>query len=65
MKIGDVVSLVSGGPAMTIQNVGKAPFGRKPVSCIWFSKDKVTKRTFDAEILRKAVPAGNVDDNNR
>ena len=62
MKIGEVVSLVSGGPSMTVVGVKTAPFGSKRISCIWFAKDKVAKGTFDAEILRSAASEGSAPD---
>jgi uncharacterized protein YodC (DUF2158 family) len=54
MKIGDIVSLASGGPNMTVQSVSKAPFGRQPVHCVWFEKNKLARDVFDLGVLRKA-----------
>jgi len=61
MKIGDIVSLVSGGPKMTVQSVRKA-IGKQPVHCIWFEKNKLAQAAFDAGVLKKAVPEGNFKD---
>jgi uncharacterized protein YodC (DUF2158 family) len=56
MKIGDIVSLVSGGPKMTIQSVRKAPFGKQLITCVWFEKNKLAQAVFDIGALRKAAP---------
>ena len=57
---GDVVMLKSGGPKMTVQNIGEAkpgPMGvMKWVSCIWISTDHSTvcEHTFNEIVLKKA-----------
>jgi len=48
IKIGDVVILKSGGPAMTVQNIGDySPMGPKPgLSCVWFDGLKKIEDVF-------------------
>lgn len=57
---GDIVVLKSGGPKMTVQNIGDAtPGPRGPitlVTCIWISNDHgtVCEHTFNKIVLKKA-----------
>ena len=38
-KVGDLVKLKSGGPLMTVENVGeRAMVGGEAVFCVWFEK---------------------------
>jgi uncharacterized protein YodC (DUF2158 family) len=51
---GSIVSLKSGGPAMTVQEVGSytgygIPNGAK---CVWFENDKKKEDLFDVETLQ-------------
>jgi len=39
-KIGDVVQLASGGPKMTVTDVGNDGFGKPTVWCAWFVSTK-------------------------
>lgn len=50
---GAVVSLKSGGPAMTVQEVGSyTGYGiLNGAKCIWFEKDKKQDDVFDIETL--------------
>ena len=49
-KIGDVVELKSGGPKMTVSNVG-AVHSRPTVWCVWFDGPKKVQDTFAPESL--------------
>ena len=59
MNLGDVVVLVSGGPQMTVQRVGKAAFGKQPVSCIWFVQGKKAEGVFDIRVLKRTASEAN------
>jgi hypothetical protein len=37
---------------MTIKKVGKAAFGRQPISCVWFVGGKKAEAVFDLEVLK-------------
>ena len=54
---GDIVMLKSGGPKMTVSDVGNyAGFGTGPENgacCVWFEKDKPVERVFDVAVLQK------------
>lgn len=55
---GEVVYLKSGGPPMTIENVGQAGMtGEDTVWCVWFetvgSKQMVKRETFSPVALKK------------
>ncbi|KOX63847.1 hypothetical protein AA303_17255 [Pseudomonas psychrophila] len=52
---GDVVQLKSGGPKMTIQDLGDyGPTGPEDgASCVWFEKDKRQDCVFDVDVLKK------------
>jgi uncharacterized protein YodC (DUF2158 family) len=55
-KIGDLVRLKSGGPLMTVEEVGeRAMIGGEAVWCVWFEtvgKNQVAKReTFPPAVL--------------
>ena len=54
---GDVVVLKSGGPKMTVVDVGDYSMGLGPkngVSCVWFDKMKKCDDCFDEEALDHA-----------
>lgn len=56
-KKGDVVMLRSGGPAMTVQNVGDySPHKSEDgVECVWFNeKRQLCNEVFDAAVLESA-----------
>ncbi len=62
-KKGDVVQLASGGPKMTVIDLGDySGSGLGPVDgvkCQWFEKSKKFEDVFDAAVLKKpAVPVG-------
>ncbi len=56
IKKGDVVQLKSGGPVMTVSNVGNyAEMGgfENGAACTWFDKNgKKSEDVFDVEMLR-------------
>lgn len=52
-EIGDTVQLKSGGPKMSVTNVGTHRVTKKPtVICAWFVNDKVEKSDFPPEALQ-------------
>jgi uncharacterized protein YodC (DUF2158 family) len=58
-KGGDLVKLKSGGPVMTVEQVGKtAMFQEEAVWCVWFekvgNKQVVQRDTFAPILLEKA-----------
>lgn len=57
-KKGDVVQLKSGGPLMTVADVGDySDMGMGPkegVKCDWFEKDQRRTELFDAATLKQA-----------
>jgi len=57
---GDVVTLRSGGPEMTVRKVGKASFGERTISCVWFAKGKKADAAFDIEVLKRASTSSRV-----
>ena len=58
-KKGDVVELKSGGPKMTIQDLGDfGPTGpEEGALCVWFDKDKQQEKVFDVAVLQKPIIA--------
>jgi uncharacterized protein YodC (DUF2158 family) len=62
LKRGDVVVLRSGGPRMTIQNLGEqrpGPLtGTKWVHCIWFEGNMIREYNFDYYVLKPADDEG-------
>lgn len=50
--IGDIVRLKSGGPDMTVAEVGEIE-GRPTVWCTWFEKDKQDQSTFHPGTLER------------
>ena len=56
LKIGDVVQLKSGGPVMTISNIGSYSHSGGPTNgaaCEWFDGKENKKEVFDVRILKK------------
>lgn len=54
LKTGDVVQLKSGGPRMTVTQVGEAAMtGRKTVWCIWFDRTTKLDGDFPPETLER------------
>ena len=57
-KIGDIVELKSGGPIMTVTDVGPDyGSGTVLVWCIWFVANKQEKGSFPPAALKSALPA--------
>jgi uncharacterized protein YodC (DUF2158 family) len=54
LKIGDVVRLKSGGPKMTIAEIGDSD--DKRVKCIWFDGNKKNEDIFEEAIIAIAEP---------
>jgi uncharacterized protein YodC (DUF2158 family) len=54
-KKGDVVKLKSGGPTMTVSNIGKDTHDQEKVWCVWFEKTKKFEDTFEPGILSPAL----------
>jgi len=54
-KPGDVVRLKSGGPVMTITDVGKDS-GVPTAWCTWFTGNKQEKRYFPLAAIEPATP---------
>ena len=60
LKVGDVVKLKSGGPAMTIEEIGDySPFGvggHDQAKCVWFEGTKHIHKTavFEFATLKKS-----------
>lgn len=51
-KVGDVVKLKSGGPAMTVTGEGSDMNGNPRVNCTWFGKDDLEQNgAFPANAL--------------
>jgi uncharacterized protein YodC (DUF2158 family) len=58
-KIGDVVKLKSGGPDMTIENIGKyGKYGmtatEDSAKCVWFEKTNRKESVFALPLLERA-----------
>lgn len=55
-KKGDVVQLKSGGPKMTIQNLGDyGPLGpEEGAACVWFEGTKPKEGIYDIAVLETA-----------
>lgn len=56
-KVGDEVQLKSGGPVMTVTNIGTAS-----LQCTWFKDDEVKREAFPEEAL-EAYEAPDYSDN--
>jgi uncharacterized protein YodC (DUF2158 family) len=50
IEIGQVVTLQSGGPSMTVQSVDGAK-----AQCVWFEGTRLKAEQFDAVLLRKPL----------
>jgi uncharacterized protein YodC (DUF2158 family) len=53
-KPGDVVVLKSGGPKMTVEQIGNNNFDRPTVWCDWFEGNKKVSDTFPPTSLEHA-----------
>ncbi|MDA5480837.1 DUF2158 domain-containing protein [Yersinia intermedia] len=53
-KIGNLVTLISGGPAMTIKNIDYTRQGGCELTCVWFTKDEqLNEGAFRSEIIER------------
>jgi uncharacterized protein YodC (DUF2158 family) len=50
-KPGDVVVLKSGGPAMTVESIGRSEDGQPRARCTWFEGGKVASHLFIMAML--------------
>lgn len=59
LKPGDVVQLKSGGPQMTIEDIGQFGIGstHDQVKCVWFEGKKRIEGFFELPTLCKPEPA--------
>lgn len=56
-KIGNLVTLKSGGPAMTIKNIDYTAKGSCELTCVWFTKDEqLNEGSFRSEIIERVNP---------
>lgn len=53
MKVGDVVQLRSGGPAMTVEST----IGGSECMCMWFEGTTLRKKAFPTEALERTKAA--------
>lgn len=59
LRVGDVVQLKSGGPKMTIKEMGKYGMGNTThieAKCAWFDGTKLKEELFEPESLKKVNP---------
>lgn len=54
IKVGDVVTLKSGGPSMTVTTV-EDYYGTLSAWCVWFDAKKQCNGTFNVQALRQAT----------
>jgi uncharacterized protein YodC (DUF2158 family) len=59
LKIGDVVRLKSGGPQMTVDQLGTRE-GQEIVRCVWFEGTSKKTGTFPPVTLESAAARGGV-----
>jgi len=54
-KAGDIVVLISGGPKMSVDGIGRYGIGanRDTVRCTWFEKDELKHGKFEIEVLKR------------
>ncbi|MGA7314344.1 MAG: DUF2158 domain-containing protein [Silvibacterium sp.] len=55
LKDGDIVQLKSGGPKMTVANIGIYGMGstKKKANCVWFEGSKKQESLFELHSLEK------------
>jgi uncharacterized protein YodC (DUF2158 family) len=62
IKVGDVVRLKSGGPEMTVKNVGKGTLGdHLPASCDWFDGAEANEGLVSPDVVREGVVSNEKD----
>ena len=56
LKVGDIVLLKSGGPAMTIQRIGDfsafGTGGKTQAECVWFDGRKALSQVFQLDTFK-------------
>lgn len=52
-NIGDVVQLKSGGPLMTVQNIGEYVSFNPGVQCVWFDGSRKVEDVFHPNSLER------------
>jgi uncharacterized protein YodC (DUF2158 family) len=57
-KPGDAVQLISGGPRMTVTQVGEGDFGTMTAWCVWFEGTKQAQGTFPVTALKHSPDPG-------
>lgn len=57
-KVGDIVKLKSGGPAMTISKISTGPDNKISLECIWFIGINKNSDIFPNEVVEKASKKG-------
>jgi uncharacterized protein YodC (DUF2158 family) len=57
--LGDMVELKSGGPLMTVENIGKYGMGstKDQAKCVWFENKKRMEALFELHTLKKSSKA--------
>ncbi|EKN6155468.1 DUF2158 domain-containing protein [Yersinia enterocolitica] len=56
-KIGELVALKSGGPVMTIKNIGYTAKGTCELTCAWFTHfAQLNEGVFRSEIIERVKP---------
>lgn len=53
-KKGDTVQLKSGGPIMTIQDLGEYDYIQDGAYCVWFTRGEKSADVFDVAMLKHA-----------
>ena len=53
IQIGDIVRLKSGGPKMTVENVGEYTGTKNGAACTWFDEENKKTEIFDVRVLVK------------
>ena len=60
LQTGEVVQLKSGGPRMTIAELGNyGPVSTPGVKCVWFENNKPFERVFPPEVLERCQDGSN------
>jgi uncharacterized protein YodC (DUF2158 family) len=57
IKAGDTVRVKSGGPIMTVYEVGEDSFGKMCAWCSWFDGKVASRDAFHLVVLEKVTPA--------
>jgi uncharacterized protein YodC (DUF2158 family) len=52
LKAGDIVQVISGGPRMTVTQVGEDSLGTTTAWCVWFEGTKKMEGTFPMTALK-------------